>query len=657
MKKISFSVASVLALAGSALGQDSVPVTPGGNDALSAYDNSSQRVRYVVDGVAQTTSWGHVIFVAPILKASRDADPLYKTQILGSSAVSPSLSRNVTFASRNYLLWTAPGQGVHPTANAPAAGSVPMTGFDYQFAIGSSDFSLNPSNVTGAIVGRDSTNLNRFFVERVCAAHSRANAGLPDTSTLALGSVDSLGNVVFRADNFNTLNTTSGRLLGDNIIRVNMATRNGILNLISSSGGNNTATDTGATTYIISNEATPTNVPASVLQPGVGPFGLVFDFANRLRTGSTTANTTNLAAAHLASGAAAHRGNPSFAPVTPLGGTAGTIACLAVPVSGSRVNTLDAAGLNFGTAGAPPTVAAGTPRSFTLPSPISTNLGFTTNLSGQASFRQYLSQVSFRGGTGLVGVGQNAAGQLVLAATASDPTNGDFIAVVTATGPTTSSWTIAAYPGQSVLTGANGAVIGTLNSPAVLSAPAVDRLGNVYFVGAWTPTSGPSATGLFKAVETGGGLRLELLLTTGQTITGANSTRPYTITALSLTDSDSLASGAFHNQHIIYDQAATGATPNPQAINAFGGAIVNAVITYNNAGTSEAYDTVLLVTPEPNLPCPADFNLSGSVSVQDIFDFLATYFSGSIAADFNQSGGVSVQDIFDFLAAYFAPCP
>jgi hypothetical protein len=26
-------------------------------------------------------------------------------------------------------------------------------------------------------------------------------------------------------------------------------------------------------------------------------------------------------------------------------------------------------------------------------------------------------------------------------------------------------------------------------------------------------------------------------------------------------------------------------------------------------------------------------------------------------ADFNNSGGISVQDIFDFLAAYFAGCP
>lgn len=54
--------------------------------------------------------------------------------------------------------------------------------------------------------------------------------------------------------------------------------------------------------------------------------------------------------------------------------------------------------------------------------------------------------------------------------------------------------------------------------------------------------------------------------------------------------------------------------------------------------------------------CPADFNRSGSVSVQDIFDYLAAYFSGDPCADFNHSGAISVQDIFDYLAAYFTPC-
>ena len=65
------------------------------------------------------------------------------------------------------------------------------------------------------------------------------------------------------------------------------------------------------------------------------------------------------------------------------------------------------------------------------------------------------------------------------------------------------------------------------------------------------------------------------------------------------------------------------------------------------------------------LPCAADFNGSGSATVQDIFDFLAAWFGGCTApgpapciasADFNGVGGVSVQDIFDFLAAWFGGC-
>ncbi len=54
--------------------------------------------------------------------------------------------------------------------------------------------------------------------------------------------------------------------------------------------------------------------------------------------------------------------------------------------------------------------------------------------------------------------------------------------------------------------------------------------------------------------------------------------------------------------------------------------------------------------------CPADINLSSSLTVQDIFDFLAAYFSNAPTADYNNSGTTTVQDIFDYLAAYFAGC-
>lgn len=55
----------------------------------------------------------------------------------------------------------------------------------------------------------------------------------------------------------------------------------------------------------------------------------------------------------------------------------------------------------------------------------------------------------------------------------------------------------------------------------------------------------------------------------------------------------------------------------------------------------------------------ADWNLDGAIGVQDIFDFLADYFTADPAlegggGDFNDSGATTVQDIFDFLSAYFA---
>jgi hypothetical protein len=52
--------------------------------------------------------------------------------------------------------------------------------------------------------------------------------------------------------------------------------------------------------------------------------------------------------------------------------------------------------------------------------------------------------------------------------------------------------------------------------------------------------------------------------------------------------------------------------------------------------------------------CTGDFNRDGTSSVQDLFDFLAAYFSGN--ADINLSGATSLQDIFDFLAAWFGGC-
>jgi hypothetical protein len=55
--------------------------------------------------------------------------------------------------------------------------------------------------------------------------------------------------------------------------------------------------------------------------------------------------------------------------------------------------------------------------------------------------------------------------------------------------------------------------------------------------------------------------------------------------------------------------------------------------------------------------CIADFNGSGVVSVQDLFDFLEGFFSQNPRADWNGSCDLTPQDLFDFLAAYFTGCP
>lgn len=54
--------------------------------------------------------------------------------------------------------------------------------------------------------------------------------------------------------------------------------------------------------------------------------------------------------------------------------------------------------------------------------------------------------------------------------------------------------------------------------------------------------------------------------------------------------------------------------------------------------------------------CPADFNCSGSLSTQDIFDFLNAWFALDPRADVNGSGTLDPQDIFDFVGAWFAGC-
>lgn len=647
------AAALLLSLAGASRAQDSVPTSPGGNDALSAYDPAAQRLRYVVDGIPFFSSWNTRYILAPIAKASRDTDPIFRTQILGALATSPTVARN-TGAPQSYASWSAAGAGVNPAANA-APGTITAGPFTTQFGLALSDFSLQPSNVTGLTIGFNPSFSNRFFVERVTIAASRASSGALDTSTVSLGATDAAGNVTLRADNFNTAPSTTTRVLGDNILRVSAAARSASVNALTGSGGSNSAADAAASNFILNNEPTPTNVPAASFQTAVGPWALVFDFASRFRAGSAPANLTTTTI-HLAPGLTGHRGNPTFSPITLAGGGGGTVASLALRTGQPRVDTINVFGLTTGSPGTPPAPAPGTARAFTLPASITNAVsGYTANASGTSAFNQYLSQTGFRGGNGQVGIGRTATAQLVLAATATDGIT-TFIAAARATSPTTSTWSVVAHASQPVVNGPGGFAIGALDSVPAFSAPAVDRVGNVYFIATWRPNLAPPENGLFKAVNGAVGYELELLVSTGQQYTGLNSATPFTISQLALNDGDSIASGSLF-AHALVQEAPVGGNPlstfSPRGLGA--GLALSAVITYARPGNiTEAYDTVLLITP-PNR-CPGDFDDDGLQIPSDIFAYLNTYFTGNLAADFNADNALTPSDIFAFLNLYFAPC-
>lgn len=54
--------------------------------------------------------------------------------------------------------------------------------------------------------------------------------------------------------------------------------------------------------------------------------------------------------------------------------------------------------------------------------------------------------------------------------------------------------------------------------------------------------------------------------------------------------------------------------------------------------------------------CRADFNQTGGVTVQDLFDFLDRWFAAAPEADIDRVNGVGVQDLFDYLNLWFAGC-
>jgi len=350
---------------------------------------------------------------------------------------------------------------------------VSVAGFDHQFGIAFADLSSIATNTIGATVGMTSEP-GRLYVTRTVGASSRFFVGGTDMSTLSLGAIDANGNMYLRVDSFNT--STSSAVLGDNIVRVHLGDRSSSINTPGSAGSVNFISDGAAASYLVNDSAVTLNTP-SLLPESIGtPTAVVFDFAGSYThaDGTKTAHTD-----HLAAGTDSHRGNPfistSTAPLAPPTADA-VLVSLARSASDSLTDTINVAYLD-GNGDIVATDHA------TLPSPITDGAGFTANTAGDARYHQYLSQQSFRGSNGQAAVGFSPEDSAVIvAATALDPTLGEFITVSRITGPSIGA-TVAAYEGKAVLDGENGSSIGTIASAASasISSPAIDTDGNIYF--------------------------------------------------------------------------------------------------------------------------------------------------------------------------------
>ena len=638
------TTAALLALAGlasSGHAQDSVASSPGGNDALSAYGN--QRAAYAVDLVSFNTSWGRELGIAPILKASADPDPLFRTHLLGSSAISSIFQAGVANAV-SFGVWNTAGQGVNPSANSSPASSEQPADFEALFATAHTDLSASATNAVATMVGVDADQPNRLYVERIVAAVSRQGAPAADTSTIAVGGVNSSGNLSLRVDGFNTSDDFS--VEGDNMVQISAPLRSsGVNRFVSTTGGTNAPLDVGSTAFLIDGSETPLNVPVTTesLQ------ATVLDFAGEMRRGTFPSTT-----AHLDGGLAAHRGNLTFSSSPGGLGGSGVLGFLGQSTQG-QTDSIGLVGITENPSGA---ISLGSTDSAVIPS--SLQIAGVTIVDGR--FNQYLSQEGFRGPTGLVAVGFDPAdgGNLIAAAAGTDANDADFIAAAKFqdSGPV---WETVAVSLARYLDGPGGAQLGRILNlePITFSPPAADLQGNLYFVTNVQPFSGDGGTvsALLRAnPSASGGYELELILAEGQTFAGANSGTSYTIESITLGDADSVAAGSFHGGQILQP-----ALPGREPDN-FGAIVVNAVISYDRNGTSEQYDASLLIAPLGTVvapDCPGDATGDGSVTLADFSAVLsnfglspATREQGDVTGD----GSVSLADFSQVLSNFGITC-
>jgi hypothetical protein len=684
--------------------QDSTSInSDGGNglpgDALGAWTfGAPQRSNYVVDLATFRTSSGFQFGVAPIVKSGKTSATRF-TGLNGASAISASL-RQGTYPTSSYTYWNVPTAGLNATENDQTlVSTVSGTGTPTIFGAAFMDFDeivIGTSNVFvnqlySAVVAYDPTAPTRLYVTRIQAANN-TTSGQPDRSQFGLGSIDASGNLCFRADGFGVVSTTNP-LSGDNYFRVRSLSRSTSVNLIDNTGASNSTASDWVLQHSTMTHAVPSAIPADLAGRSVL---LGADFAGSYRYESA-ANSTTTTTLHRP-GTTDDRGAASFSVKQLFPGTVGTAAMLSRSTGGSgKTDSISLWGTDN-------TGAVTTARTITLPSSLTDACdSFPWNM-GNGDFRNYDSQVTFRGGTGPVAIGKDRSGNALLAATvyngSQNGTNNPFDAIAVArfdpsnpSSPVT--WTTAAWVDSSALTGKNlygdfgadGApgtgdpgegdgVVNGLDAPIgrlasltetplalagpSLSAPCFDAAGNIYFIASVQLKKSIGGQivlvpniALIRGIYNSATFcyQLEEVMEVGQVFAGPNSARNYQIQALNLADSDSISSAA------PWSGSMTQATWNnldtttlmPADPRNMGGLVLSARICYDTNGDGLFQDPTV--------------SGGNAASVDEAYNVLL--YMGNVApaahcgtADFNCDGATGTDaDIEAFFSCLSGSCP
>lgn len=632
------SLVTVGALGATAFAQDSVSKIHGlPGDAVDPRAVSEQQNDYVVDQTIVRSSWGTVFGVAPITKTGivRNTAPDFFNAVANAQYLSQTLKSGVPFVRNAYGEWSAQGFGVNDDAarNDPPSSTVNTTGLTgFQFAAGMAEFSngtLNPNsalaalnNITGSMVNFTGTRPSRLFVSRIQAA---VNGPIESCNmgSIHMGSIDSDGNIYFRGDNFGSVASCGGygNLVANNLFRIRVLARNaGLVNVISGTGGD----DVAATDWMLISSATTHNPPSNLPQSLTGT-GLLLgsNFSNQFVRGPAglTSDST-----HLAAGVVAARGAVSTHPAGTSFLGAGSVATCGIigkptSASGDAASQMNIWGVD-GAGNVTGSRALRLPPTLAVPVPIVDNAQptwSTSNVPGPSEFDHYHSQTAFQGGNGQIAIGKDQQGNTICAAVvyygltfttgttiaAHLQERNNYIAVsrIDPTG-TIEQWSVAGWTQETVTPlfsdgktiFQNGTTpIGRLtgaNFGPTMSAPMIDSVGNIWFVGQIELSGAPATqtSGLIRAVYDAASFtyKLELVMKVGDVFAGRNSATNYMVRFLDIADNDSVSSGTAYSGNMapyaFLGQSTAGMqTTDSQTL---GGVVVHASILYdvNNDG-------------------------------------------------------------------------